>query len=108
MIRITVYQNQNGLYTGFSISGHAEYGEPGEDVVCAAVSALVINAVNSIQAIARDPSRETWNQEKGIIRFLPAVPENHDTQVLLQSLVCGLQSIEEEHDRYLDLIIQEV
>lgn len=108
MVRITVYQDPSGLLTGFSSKGHAGAGEYGSDVVCAAVSVLVINTVNSIQAIAGDSAKELFNEEDGEIRFFPEQPENHDTQVLMQSLLMGLQSIEEENDRYLDLIIQEV
>ena len=39
MIEITVYRNQNNLYTGFDCIGHAGYANAGEDVVCAGVSA---------------------------------------------------------------------
>ena len=108
MVRITVYQDPSGCLTGFSSRGHASAGEYGSDVVCAAVSVLVINTVNSIQTIAGDSSKEFFDEKDGEIRFFPEEPENHDTQVLMQSLLLGLQSIEEEHDRYLDLIIQEV
>ena len=32
MIEITVYRNQNNLYTGFDCIGHAGYANAGEDV----------------------------------------------------------------------------
>lgn len=88
--------------------GHAGAGSYGSDIVCAAVSALVINTVNSVRIIAEDPSEAYSDEEDGEIRFFPEEPKNHDTQVLMQSMLLGLQSIEEENDRYLDLIIQEV
>lgn len=108
MVRITIYQNKAGVLTGFTSQGHAGAGEYGSDVVCAAVSVLVINTVNSIRTIAGDSSEALFDEESGEIRCFPEKPENHDTQVLMQSLLLGLQSIEEEYDRYLDLIIQEV
>ena len=43
MIEITVYRNQNNLYTGFDCIGHAGYANAGEDVVCAGVSALAVS-----------------------------------------------------------------
>ena len=48
MIHVTIYENQKHEYTAFNCIGHAQYGEPGEDIVCAAVSVLVINTINSI------------------------------------------------------------
>ena len=50
MIIITIFQNQESV-TGFRCIGHAEYAEYGSDIVCAGVSALVVNAINSIEAL---------------------------------------------------------
>ena len=38
MIQITIFQNDKNECMGFQTSGHAEYSEPGQDIVCAAVS----------------------------------------------------------------------
>ena len=54
MTEVTFYQNSKNQCKGFRVSGHAGYGEQGEDIVCAAISALVINAVNSIEAFTED------------------------------------------------------
>ena len=40
MITITMHRDKKHRYTGFTISGHADYDEAGSDIVCAAVSAL--------------------------------------------------------------------
>ena len=47
MITITV-KKRNGNYLEFVSKGHAGYAEEGQDIVCAAVSVLVINTVNSL------------------------------------------------------------
>ena len=49
MIQVTIYKNADNLITGYKLSGHADYSEYGSDIVCAAVSALVINTINSIE-----------------------------------------------------------
>ena len=41
MINITV-KKRNGSYLDFLSRGHAGYAEEGQDIVCAAVSALII------------------------------------------------------------------
>ena len=52
MITITV-KKRNGNYLEFVSKGHAGYAEEGQDIVCAAVSVLVINTVNSLEDIYR-------------------------------------------------------
>ena len=37
--------------TGFSVSGHSDYDEPGKDIVCAAVSAVVTMAEATINDV---------------------------------------------------------
>lgn len=39
---------KHGLYTGFNISGHADYAETGRDIVCAAVSSAALMAANTV------------------------------------------------------------
>ena len=46
MITIKV-RKKNGSYEEFISKGHAGYAEAGQDIVCAAVSALIINTVNA-------------------------------------------------------------
>ena len=51
MIRATFERD----FSGFSLSGHAGYAEAGEDIVCAAVSAmtnLVVNGAEAFGAVA--------------------------------------------------------
>ena len=42
MTKVTIFKQQ-GLYKGFEVSGHSGYADAGEDIVCAAISALTIN-----------------------------------------------------------------
>ena len=56
MITITV-KKRNGNYLEFVSKGHAGYAEEGQDIVCAAVSVLVINTVNSLETFTDDQSK---------------------------------------------------
>ena len=48
MITIKV-RKKDGSYEEFISKGHAGYAEAGQDIVCAAVSALIITTVNSLE-----------------------------------------------------------
>ena len=48
MIQIHIKKSEHGNIIGFHVSGHAGFSPHGTDVVCAGVSALVINCINSV------------------------------------------------------------
>ena len=48
MTTITFYKS-NGFYYGFEEQGHTGYGESGNDVLCAALSAMTMMLINAIE-----------------------------------------------------------
>ena len=53
--------------TGFQTEGHAEYADPGQDIVCAAVSVLIINTMNAIELYTEDAFSVFSDEETGMI-----------------------------------------
>ena len=53
MINVVIYQNEKEECTGFQTEGHAGYADPGQDIVCAAASVLIINTMNAIERLYR-------------------------------------------------------
>ncbi|MDF2539127.1 MAG: hypothetical protein K0S76_2148 [Herbinix sp.] len=105
MIRVSVYKNAENLITGFQLSGHADFSEYGSDVVCAAVSALVINTINSVEHFTSDRFDLKQDEKNGYIEFHVVSPISNNTNLLLSSLALGLQGIEDEYtDKYIRLI----
>ncbi len=108
MIRFTVWKSED-QYRGFESSGHAGFAEEGEDIVCAAVSALVINAVNSIDQFTEDDYEVEQAPDGGFLRVqFPEVPGEKAT-LLMDSLLLGIKSIEADYgNEYITLITEEV
>ena len=113
MIKITIYQNQK-QNVGFHCEGHADYAEYGKDIVCSAVSILVINTLNGIEQFTEDaftfdvPENGT---EDGIndIHFQLTDSVSEGTDVLLKTMVLGLTEIQKMYgDSYLTLNFREV
>lgn len=51
------FNQKNGCFYGFSISGHAGWADSGKDIVCAAVTSavqLVANGITEVQGINAD------------------------------------------------------
>lgn len=94
---------ENGHYKKFIIDGHAGYAEEGEDIVCAAVSALVINTINSIEKFTEDAF--TCDCRDGMIQnweFTSSV--SPETELLMDSLMLGLANIQKSYsEKYLKI-----
>lgn len=108
MITITIYQKDD-VICGFSSSGHAEYGEYGQDIVCAGVSAIVFNVMNSIEALTNDKFIVRNNPKKGQIQFKFEQEPGEQSQLLMQSMILGLRGIQKTYSKkYIILHFREV
>ncbi|MBP1754914.1 MAG: hypothetical protein H6Q59_1312 [Firmicutes bacterium] len=104
MINVSIYKNAENLVTGFKLSGHADYSEYGSDIVCAAVSALVINTINSIENFTSDRFSLDQDEKKGFIEFHVISDLSNNSNLLISSLILGLQGIAEEYtEKYIRL-----
>lgn len=97
MIQITFYKNNQDAYQGFHFIGHAEFDIPGEDVVCAGVSALAITAVNSIGQLTDAEFTVDSDEETGMIKLHLSSAPSQATELLMRSLYIGCQGISDAY-----------
>ena len=62
MTHVTIYRNKENECIGFTVIGHAEYADAGEDIICAGISMLVINTCNAIEALTTAKFSLTTNE----------------------------------------------
>ena len=110
MIRVTIYKDSKEQYTGFRALGHAGLSEAGQDIVCAAVSVLTINTVNSIEAYAPDKTSLVSDESDGLMDFQIKGNPSEEAELLLKSMILGLQEIAEDENyrQYMELAFEEV
>ncbi len=97
MITVTV-ERKNQKITGITAKGHALYDEPGSDIVCAAVSALMINAANSLEQLTDDDLViEEDPDEGGRLRIALEGEISREADILMRSLLLGLESIQQNY-----------
>ena len=96
MTKITFFK-KDGLYTGFEVSGHSGYGKSGKDIVCAAISVLTINTVNSLDEICHELLEVSQNEEEGYLKVQLLSFNNPASSVLMEALVLGTVSIQNEY-----------
>ncbi len=99
---------RGGRYRAFTCSGHAGYAEQGEDIVCAAISILVTNTVNCLEALTGARLETDADEDSGRIECrLPDAPDERQT-LLIDAMVYGLQDIAGTYGpQYLDITIRE-
>ena len=109
MTHVSIIKTRNGEYKGFNCIGHSGYAEAGEDIVCAAISVLVINTINSLDQLAGEKFKLVTNEEDGLIdcRFDNTI--NDKSELLLESMILGLQEIKKQYGKtFIDLTFEEV
>ena len=90
MVNVTIVYTKKSL-SEVTIKGHANSGEFGKDLVCAAVSAIAIGSLNAL-----DGEGENFDIEidEGYVHIVAKGPiSEHDTTVL-ETMIIQLKTIE--------------
>ena len=99
MIKVVRYINKDHKIIGFKCKGHAKYAEYGQDLVCCAVSVLVINTVNSINEFTDDTFDYKEDEKTGMIHFMINSNLSKESEVLLKSLFLGLEKVQDSYGK---------
>ncbi|MCU9534355.1 ribosomal-processing cysteine protease Prp [Streptococcus sp. CSL10205-OR2] len=105
MIKATISKLSNGDPVNIKIMGHAASGEYGHDVMCAAVSTLSVNLINSLEHLAAYIPKYRINDITGgemIIDFsnLDTTSNKEIIQLLFESFLLGMTKLSEDSPEY--------
>lgn len=108
MIKITVYKDAQDTIQQLKMLGHAQYADPGYDIVCAAVSSQVISVENSLQQLLKIAVETKVDEVEGGFLHLkmPAITQKQlrsDSQLLLNHLVFALQVLAENYPEFIKI-----
>ncbi len=111
MTRITFFK-RNGRFYGFKETGHAGFAEEGEDIVCAALSAMTMLIVNTVEVsygtdVEYTIDEDTTDVTVKIPSVLDVTPENEAASFavcgLLQGYYIQLMDMLEDYYDYLSV-----
>lgn len=109
MVCVIAEKNRNNEYVGFTCSGHAGYDEQGKDIVCAALSMLVINTVNAIDALTDCRLKVTTDEADGELKVVFPDAASENAGLLIDAMLLGIRGVIEEYgSKYANLIMKEV
>ena len=106
MIKVLI-KNNNKYITHIQIKGHADFGEYGKDLVCAGVSAIATGICNTLakkQFLEKKMCAISF--ENGNIK-IDVYKEDETMQVILETLVIGLESFMEDYHQYIKITYEE-
>ncbi len=109
MIYVSIDRNNEGLIRTFTIKGHAGAGRSGEDIVCAAVSAIAYTAVGALNEMVE---LKSYTDRDGYMKC--SIPSDltdankFKAQIILDSMVIGLKQVENTYKKYVSIVDEEV
>ncbi|MBS4194817.1 ribosomal-processing cysteine protease Prp [Lederbergia citri] len=106
MIFVKVEKTLDGRIRSFTMDGHANFADNGQDIVCAGASAVAFGSVNAIIALT-GVEPEIEQSESGFLKCtFPAemTGESYDrVQLLLEGMIVSLQTIERDYQDYIKI-----
>jgi len=101
MISVDVYAKAEHVQS-FRVNGHADYDSSGQDIVCAAVSILVYNAINSCEKLA-GVFLDVNDMSDVLTCRVPSGERSNEVQLLLRSMIFGVEQLTEQYPEYVQL-----
>ena len=97
---------EDGRITGFTVSGHSGYAESGQDIICAAISAVVAMAEATINDVCGAKAKVRVKEEDARITLtLPAAcDEEESVQAVLAGMLLYLCNLRDEYPDYIEVL----
>ncbi len=109
MTKVIIVKKENKIFE-VECDGHTNYGEKGEDIVCASLSSIVQTAVLGLLMIAETELEMKRDDEKGYLKF--TLPEKLDSEqsikacAILDTMLCGISDLYESFSDFIELEVK--
>lgn len=99
MIKVKITKKDT-YYNKISLSGHALYDDYGKDIVCSAVSSIVITTINGLLTLDKNSLSYKINNDKVEITNIKT---DITTQKLITNMVSLLQELEKNYQKNIEV-----
>ena len=99
MIKVEYIENSSNIEY-LRISGHANYDDYGKDIVCSAVSAISIGALNALKNI----ENYAITQKEGLIIIENKNKSSYDDNIVLNTMLIQLKTIEQSYPKFIQIV----
>ncbi|WP_040928800.1 ribosomal-processing cysteine protease Prp [Nosocomiicoccus massiliensis] len=98
---------KDDVVKSIEMSGHADYGEHGQDIVCAGASSVVFGNTNAIFQLTDVEPVLDINNEGGYF-FLEVKEYDQSVNLILKTMIISLETIEQSYKDYIKVTKSEV
>ena len=99
MVRIKILKNQEKI-SKITFLGHSMYDIIGKDIVCSAISSIMITTINGIELLSKGDIKEKLSKDKVEINV---INNNKIVDTLLINMIMLLRDLEEQYPRNLKI-----
>ncbi len=92
-----IYEADGDQYISLAVSGHAQYGEYGKDLICASVSSIMFGFMNALDALEENIEIKQLTDKIIVVNHSSSqIVQNYFELVLMQ-----LKTIEESYGDFI-------
>ena len=103
MIKITITYQSTGEFNSLTSQGHANSAPYGQDLVCAAVSGIILGGINALKG--KNFSLNS-NESKGILELCNIGKVSEHDNIVIETIVSQLQAIERDNPKFITISIE--
>lgn len=109
MTKVVIRKKNNKIFE-VECDGHTNYGEKGEDIVCASLSSIVQTAALGLLMVVLVELDMKRDDEAGYLRF--TLPEKLSEEQVIQAsaildtMLCGIADLNESFSDYIELEVE--
>ena len=103
MIKITVRYQSTGEFLSLESLGHANSAPHGEDLVCAAVSGILLGGINALKDECYSLKAD---EKKGNIELCNIGKMSQHDVIVIETIISQLQAIERDNPKFISISVK--
>ena len=99
MIKVKISHASNNQVNFLEVTGHANSAPYGQDLICAAVSAVLTGGFNNLVNV----NNYEIKLDEGHAYFKSSAPLDAHDEAVIETIICGLNTIQESNPKFVEV-----
>ena len=99
MIKVKIGHASNNQVNFIEVTGHANSAPYGQDLICAAVSAILTGGFNNLVNV----NNYEIKLDEGHAYFKSNAPLDAHDEAVIETIICGLNTIQESNPKFVEV-----
>lgn len=99
MIKVKIGHASNNQVNFLEVTGHANSAPYGQDLICAAVSAVLTGGFNNLVNV----NNYEIKLDEGHAYFKSNAPLDAHDEAVIETIICGLNTIQESNPKFVEV-----